>query len=145
MTEALSGKLDGNIHTLPVRIYYEDTDFSGRVYHANYLKFCERGRTDYLRLLDIHHEKLALLDIPLFFVVRHMELDFFAPAQIDDILQIKTNMLTLKGVRFVLEQNVYCGSKLLFKAVVTCAIINDDGKPSRIDADTRAKIQTQLA
>ncbi|MCJ8324361.1 MAG: YbgC/FadM family acyl-CoA thioesterase [Rhizobiales bacterium] len=145
MTEGLSGSFNGKIHSLSVRIYYEDTDFSGRVYHANYLKYCERGRTDYLRLLDIQHEQLASLDVPLFFVVRHMELEFLAPAKIDDILQIKTHLVALKGVRFILAQNVYCGSDLLFKAVVTCAIINGQGKPTRIDADTRAKFQTQLA
>lgn len=145
MTDGISGAFERNIHILPLRIYYEDTDFSGRVYHANYLKYCERGRTDYLRLLDIHHERLAKLEVPLFFVVRHMDIDFLAAAKIDDILQIKTHLVALKGVRFVLEQKVYCADDLLFKAVVTCAIINGQGKPTRIDADTRTKFQTQLA
>uniref|UniRef100_A0A2A4Z568 Tol-pal system-associated acyl-CoA thioesterase n=1 Tax=OCS116 cluster bacterium TaxID=2030921 RepID=A0A2A4Z568_9PROT len=135
----LSGKMQGVTHKLPIRIYYEDTDFSGRVYHANYLKFCERGRTDFLRLLEIHQDVLAQLDVPLFFVVRHMDIDFLAPAKMDDVIEVQTKLQTLKGVRFVLEQHIYCQDILLFKAVVTCAIVNEAGKPTRIDADTKAK------
>lgn len=135
----LSGKLDGKTHKLPIRIYYEDTDFSGRVYHANYLKFCERGRTDFLRLLEIHQDILAQLDVPLFFVVRHMDIDFLAPAKMDDVINVHTQLTLLKGVRFILEQHIYCEDVLLFKAVVTCAIVNDKGKPTRIDADTKDK------
>lgn len=142
MNVDLSGLLDGKIHKLPIRIYYEDTDFSGRVYHANYLKFCERGRTDFLRLLEIHQDVLAQLDVPLFFVVRHMEVDFLAPAKMDDIIEVQTQLKLLKGVRFVLEQQVYCQGNILFKAVVTCAIVNDMGKPSRVDADTKAKFMS---
>lgn len=139
MSDNLSGKLYDKTHKLPIRIYYEDTDFSGRVYHANYLKFCERGRTDFLRLLEIHQDVLANLATPLFFVVRHMDIDFLAPAKMDDIINVHTQLTLLKGVRFVLEQHIYCAETLLFKAVVTCAIVNDKGKPSRIDADTKAK------
>lgn len=135
----LSGKMEGVTHKLPIRIYYEDTDFSGRVYHANYLKFCERGRTDFLRLLQIHQDVLAQLDVPLFFVVRHMDVDFLAPAKMDDVIEVHTKLQLLKGVRFVLEQHIYCQDNLLFKTVVTCAIVNDAGKPTRIDADTKAK------
>lgn len=144
MIDELGGKLDGKIHKLPIRIYYEDTDFSGRVYHANYLKFCERGRTDFLRALEIHQDVLAQLDVPLFFVVRHMDIDFLAPAKMDDIIDVQTELKILKGVRFVLEQHVYCGTQLLFKALVTCAIVNAAGKPSRIDADTKAKFTSLL-
>ena len=135
----LSGKMDGVMHKLPIRIYYEDTDFSGRVYHANYLKFCERGRTDFLRLLEIHQDVLAQLTVPLFFVVRHMDIGFLAPAKMDDVIEVQTSLQRLKGVRFVLEQHIYCQDVLLFTARVTCAIVNDKGKPTRIDADTKAK------
>lgn len=140
----LSGKLDGDVHKLPIRIYYEDTDFSGRVYHANYLKFCERGRTDFLRLLEIHQDVLAQLDVPLFFVVRHMDVDFLAPAKMDDIIEVQTKLRSLKGVRFVLDQQVFCNDVLLFKTVVTCAIVNVAGKPTRIDGDTKAKFAVLL-
>lgn len=140
----LSGKLDGDVHKLPIRIYYEDTDFSGRVYHANYLKFCERGRTDFLRLLEIHQDILAQLDVPLFFVVRHMDVDFLAPAKMDDIIEVQTKLRSLKGVRFVLDQQVFCNDFLLFKTVVTCAIVNVAGKPTRIDGDTKAKFAVLL-
>lgn len=139
MSVNLSGHLDGKTHKLPIRIYYEDTDFSGRVYHANYLKFCERGRTDFLRLIEIHQDTLANLDVPLFFVVRHMDIDFLAPAKMDDIIEVQTQLKLLKGVRFILEQHIYCGDILLFKALVTCAIVNEAGKPTRIDGDTKAK------
>lgn len=140
----LSGRLDGAIHKLPIRIYYEDTDFSGRVYHANYLKFCERGRTDFLRLLEIHQDVLAKLDVPLFFVVRHMDIDFLAPAKMDDVIEVQTKLQQLKGVRFILEQQVFCDGKVLFKAIVTCAIVNVSGKPTRIDPDTRNKFSSVL-
>lgn len=140
----LSGKMDGVVHKLPIRIYYEDTDFSGRVYHANYLKFCERGRTDFLRLLEIHQDVLAQLNVPLFFVVRHMDVDFLAPAKMDDIIEVQTKLQLLKGVRFVLEQHIYCQDIVLFKTVVTCAIVNDAGKPTRIDAVTKAKFLALL-
>lgn len=140
----LSGRLDGVVHKLPIRIYYEDTDFSGRVYHANYLKFCERGRTDFLRLLEIHQDVLAQLDVPLFFVVRHMDIDFLALAKMDDIIEVQTKLQILKGARFVLEQHIFCQDILLFKAVVTCAIVNEAGKPTRIDADTKAKFSTLI-
>ncbi len=144
MQAGLGGKIVEKQHILPIRIYYEDTDFSGRVYHASYLRFCERGRSDYLRLLDIHHDKLAMLDKPLFFVVRHMDIDFLLPAKIDDVIEVKTHFISLKGVRFVLMQEVHCADKILFKAVVTCAIIDSNGKPTRIDAATNEIVKLQL-
>ena len=144
MNNQLCGKIVNKQHQLPIRIYYEDTDFSGRVYHASYLRFCERGRTDYLRLLNIHHDQLAQLEKPLFFVVRHMDIDFLSPAKIDDVIKVKTHFTQLKGVRFILEQHIYCNDLLLFKAVVTCAIVDDHGKPTRIDKATQQILKAQL-
>src|SRR5262245_15194040 len=89
MSEAwpdIAGRIEGGIHLLPIRVYFEDTDFGGVVYHANYLKFCERGRSDYLRLLGIHHHRLEGLS----FVVRHMVCDFLKPARIDELLTVET-------------------------------------------------------
>ena len=87
-------------HELLQRVYFEDTDFSGRVYHARYLHFMERGRSDYLRLLGIHHRELAAEGLA--FAVRRMEIDFLRPAAIDDVLTIRTAALGVGGARIVL-------------------------------------------
>ncbi len=83
----VSGRLEGGAHILPVRVYYEDTDLSGVVYHSNYIKYCERGRTDWLRLLGIHHTDMLG---KYFFVVRRLECEYFKPAKIDDLLEVHT-------------------------------------------------------
>lgn len=144
MSDDLSGEMIEKTHMLAIRVYYEDTDFSGRVYHANYLKFCERGRTDFLRVNNIHHQRLARLEKPLFFVVRHMDIDFLAGAKIDDILSVKTKLVLLKGVKFILHQSIECDGVLMFEAKVTCAIVNAAGKPSRIDKETQNILAKQL-
>ena len=88
----LAGRIEGESHILPIRVYYEDTDFAGHVYHANYLKFCERGRSDFIRLLGIDHQSLAAAKMgePGVFVVRHIEIDYLKPAQVDEVLEVVT-------------------------------------------------------
>src|SRR3990170_6674791 len=93
----LAGRIEGKVHVLPVRVYYEDTDFSGLVYHANYLKFCERGRSDCLRLLGVHHHKLKAEALS--FVVRRMVCDFIGPARIDEVLEVESWFVGLSGAR----------------------------------------------
>lgn len=115
---------------LPIRVYYEDTDFSGAVYHANYLKFCERARSDCLRLLGIHHHKLENMG----FVVRRMVCEFLKPARIDDLLEIETQFLESSGARLELEQKVRRGTDLLFYALVTAALVDGAGRPRRLPA-----------
>lgn len=137
----LSGTLTNGVHCLGIRIYYEDTDFSGLVYHANYLKFCERGRSDMLRLAGIHHTRLA--EQGLGFVVRRMVCDFRAPARIDDVVNVHTRLKDASGARFVLEQQVLLGGQVLFFADVTVALIGAGGRPQRIPAEILAKISAQ--
>jgi acyl-CoA thioester hydrolase len=134
MSEAwpdLAGRIDGGRHVLAVRVYYEDTDFSGAVYHANYLKFCERARSDCLRLLGIHHHRLEGLG----FVVRRMVCEFLRPARIDDVLEVETRFIELAGARMELEQKVRRRGESLFEALVTAALVDAQGKPRRVPKD----------
>ncbi len=127
---SLSGYLEDGVHHLDIRVYFEDTDFSGIVYHANYLKFCERGRSDMLRLTGVHHSDLAGDGIH--FVVRHMQCDFRASARIDDVIRVETRPERASGARLVLVQAVKLAEKVLFEAEVTLALINGAGRPQRI-------------
>ncbi len=127
---SLSGHVTDGVHHLAIRVYFEDTDFTGIVYHANYLKFCERGRSDMLRLAGIHHSDLARQD--LHFVVRHIECDFRASARIDDVIDVETSLKRATGAKLVLAQLVRLGDQVLFEAHVTLALINQAGRPQRI-------------
>src|SRR4051812_8874559 len=98
----LAGRLVAGGHELLQRVYFEDTDFSGRVYHARYLHFLERGRSDYLRLLGIHHRALAAQGLG--FAVTRMEIEFRRPAAIDDVMTIRTIPRMVGGARITLEQ-----------------------------------------
>lgn len=126
----IAGKISNQTHLLPIRVYYEDTDFSGFVYHANYLKFCERARSDCLRLLNIHHHELEA-NSQAGFVVRQMNCSFLKPAKIDDLLQVQTKFVSAKGARMQLDQSVWRNDKNLFRAQVTAALIDGTGRPTR--------------
>lgn len=126
----LAGKIIDNMHVLAVRVYYEDTDFSGFVYHANYLKFCERARSDCLRLLGVEHHALEA-DSQSGFVVRHMTCDFLKPAKIDQVLEVQTRFISAKGARMFLDQSVWRGSEQLFQASVSAALIDEQARPRR--------------
>ena len=125
---ALDGEIRGGRHHQPVRVYYEDTDFSGVVYHASYLRFMERGRTNYLRLLGADQRALfeeAATEAPGFaFVVRSMQIDFRKPARMDDVLQIVTAPLEVKGASIVLHQQVNRDDELLVEATVQVAFVS---------------------
>jgi acyl-CoA thioester hydrolase len=125
----LAGRIAGGVHVLPIRVYYEDTDFSGAVYHANYLKFCERARSDCLRLLGIHHSELHGTAS---FVVRHMVCDFLKPALIDNLLEVETRFIESAGARMELSQRVMRAHEKLFEAQVTVALVDGMGKPKRL-------------
>jgi acyl-CoA thioester hydrolase len=133
--QSLDGEIRGGRHVMAVRIYYEDTDFSGIVYHANYLRFMERGRTNYLRLLGVDHRELfeeAENEAPSFaFVVRAMKLDFLRPARMDDVLTVVTTPDEVRGASIVLHQQVLRGEDLLVEAEVRVAFVAD-GKAQRI-------------
>lgn len=128
MTSSLDGQIRDGAHRMLVRVYYEDTDFSGIVYHANYLRFMERGRTNYLRLLGADQRALfaeAAAEAPGFaFVVRAMQLDFLKPAVMDDILDIVTQPHEVRGASITLHQEVRRGDEVLLKATVKVAFVS---------------------
>jgi len=125
---ALDGDIRDGKHYQPIRVYYEDTDFSGIVYHASYLRFMERGRTNYLRLLGADQRALfeqAAAEAPGFaFVVRHMDIAFKKPASMDDVLEIVTTPMEVKGASVVLHQRVMRGEDLLVEARVQVAFVS---------------------
>ena len=125
-------------HSHSVRIYYEDTDFSGNVYHAAYLKFFERGRTEFLRDLGIHHGELAEQGIA--FAVRSMDIDFAAAARIDDLLTVTTEVIETSGVRLVLAQTINRDEVVLTRARVMVVAIKTSGGPARLPANLRARL-----
>jgi len=126
---ALDGVIRDGRHVMPVRVYYEDTDFSGIVYHANYLRFLERGRSNYLRLLGADQRSLfeeAAQEAPGFaFVVRSMTIEFLKPARMDDVLDVITSYEEVKGASIMLHQRILRGDDLLIEAHVRVAFICD--------------------
>lgn len=126
-----AGRFDGRDHLLPVRVYYEDTDFTGLVYHANYVRYLERGRSDCLRLMGIGHTDLLDGDRPMAFVVSTLELKFLKPARIDDALVVRTTYQAIKGPRLLISQSVERGDDILCRAEVVAVCIHLDGRPCR--------------
>jgi acyl-CoA thioester hydrolase len=125
---SLDGEIRNGRHHQAVRVYYEDTDFSGIVYHASYLRFMERGRTNYLRLIGADHRALfeqAAAEAPGFsFVVRHMDIHFNKPAHMDDVLHIVTTPEEVKGASVTLNQKVIRGQDLIVEAHVQVAFVS---------------------
>ena len=120
-----------------VRVFYEDTDFSGYVYHANYLKYCERARSDYLRVIGV--DQNAMFSEGQAFVVRRMDCEFLRPAKFEDVLDVETRLVEMGGARFELAQLVRRGAEEIFSARVTVAIIDSKGRPKRIPGELKAK------
>jgi len=129
--EPSAGRFDGREHLLPVRIYYEDTDFSGIVYHANYLRFFERGRSDFLRVAGIHHSEMLASAEPAAFAVNKMNLEFLKPARIDDALVVHTVFETMRGPRIFIAQRLTRGVDVLVKASVEVCCISLTGRPKK--------------
>jgi len=125
------GRFDGRAHLLPVRVYYEDTDFTGVVYHANYVRYFERGRSDFLRALGIGHAQLLEGEAPMAFVIAEMRLQFVRPARIDDALVVRTTYDAVKGPRLMIAQAVERDGEALCRAEVTAVCIHLDGRPRR--------------
>jgi acyl-CoA thioester hydrolase len=125
---ALDGEISDGRHMMPVRVYYEDTDFSGAVYHASYLRFMERGRTNYLRLLGADQRALfeaTAQEAPGFaFVVRAMQIEFLKPARMDDLLAVVTRTQEVKGASVLLHQKVMRGADVLVEAQVRVAFVS---------------------
>ena len=142
----LAGELTEAGHRLVQRVYYEDTDFSGVVYHARYLHFLERGRTDYLRLLGVEQGSLILEEDRegLVFVVHRMEIDFKAPARMDDILTIVTSTEKAGGAKMILDQEIRRGELVLIAAGVIIAVINAAGRPRRLPEALAARFLAKV-
>jgi acyl-CoA thioester hydrolase len=130
----------GRHHVLPVRVYFEDTDFAQVVYHASYVRWCERGRSDFLRLLGTDARRLidgSDSTEPAAFVVRRMNMEFLRPGRIDDVLQVETRVRELGGASVTLEQAVLRDGVRLFEAVVTLVLVSVSGKPLRLSGVVR--------
>jgi acyl-CoA thioester hydrolase len=139
----LAGRIEGETHVLPIRIYFEDTDFAGHVYHANYLKFCERGRTDFIRLLGIEHQGLANPEAgePSVFVVRRVEIDYLKPARLGDVLDVITRCAEIGGASLTLDQEVRRGDAVIARAKVIVVLVGATGKPQRIGSLIRGALE----
>lgn len=125
-------------NSFSVRVYYEDTDFSGNVYHAAYSKFFERARTEWLRALGVHHS--SLMEEGLAFAVCEMNIVFDKPAKIDDVLEVETQVSQMTGARVMLDQTVRRDEDVLVRASVQIAMINAAGRPVRLPQTLRALI-----
>ena len=126
-------------HTFPIRVYYEDTDFSGVVYHASYLRFLERGRTELLRDIGVHQAALHGDEAALAFAVRRMTIDWLKPAKMDDVMTVETRVAEVKGASLVLDQRIVLGDVVLLTADVLVVLVQN-GKPVRLTADLREKL-----
>ena len=127
-------------HTHPVRVYYEDTDLAGIVYYANYLRFIERGRSEWVRGCGVDQTSLKA-DKGIVFAVRKVDADYLKPAKYDDMLQVTTDLVALDGASIKLRQEVWRGEDRLFTAAVTLVCLADTGHATRIPADIRARLQ----
>ena len=136
----VSGRIRNGIHIMPIRIYYEDTDAGGVVYHARYVAFCERARSDCLRLLGIHQSDLG----GVFFVVRRMTCDFLKPARLDDLLEVQTRFVEMAGARVEIAQEVMLNGNTCFRAHVTVALVDGRGRPRRLPEDMAERLRRPL-
>ena len=141
----LAGRLSetaaGHVHTLPVRVYFEDTDFSGLVYHASYVRWCERGRSDFLRLIGNDHHALMQgteTSEPAAFVVRRMQLEYLKAARIDDVLEVTTRVKELGAASLVLDQRISRNDIQLFEAAVTVVLVSRSGRVLRLTKALRS-------
>lgn len=123
------------VHRFPVRVYFEDTDFSSNVYHAAYLKFFERARTEFLRAHGIHHSELIAEGFA--FAVREMTISYDKPAHIDDLLEARTAMAEAGGASFVLDQTLLRDGETICRARVVAVLLNEKGRPVRLPARLR--------
>jgi acyl-CoA thioester hydrolase len=138
------GHFEGKTHILPIRIYYEDTDLSGVVYHANYLRFMERGRSEFFRAADIWLAKLDDAE-PTAWTLRKIALEYHRPARLDDTLEVHTLCTSITGARMTADQKIYGNGALLTHGQVEACIITLTGRPRRIPQDVREKLAPFLS
>ena len=125
-------------HSFPVRVYYEDTDLAGIVYYANYLKFIERGRSEWVRELGV--DQLAMKAEGFVFAVRRVEADYLAPARYDDELLVETRLEEIRPARLTVRQEVQRGGQVLFTALVTIVCLDAGGRPARLPSSLRGAL-----
>jgi acyl-CoA thioester hydrolase len=131
----------GPRHTMPLRVYYEDTDAAGIVYYANYLKFAERGRTEMMRELGFAHSAVAA-ELGTLFTVRRLSADYRTPARLDDRLTVATRVVEIGGATLLLDQRICLDGALLVAIDILIACIGPDGRPRRIPAGLRAALNS---
>ena len=137
MTVAGLGHFDGKVHVLPLRVYYEDTDLSGVVYHANYLRYMERARTEFFRLAGV--ERMAELEAeePTAWTLREVKVRYHRPARVDDALIVKTHLTALSGARLGAVQKIYARETLLTDGQIEACIVTLRGRPRRLPQQLR--------
>ena len=133
---AQSGQIDGATHVYPLRVYYEDTDAGGIVYHSNYLKFAERARTEMLRLAGINQSEMAER-YGMTFAVRDCTVQFRRPARLDDVIEVRSRLLDLGGASITAEQAICRETDELARLVLRVACLRPDGRATRIPAPIR--------
>ncbi len=135
----LEGRFDGKTFIWPVRIYYEDTDLGSVVYHANYLRYMERARTEFFRAIGL--EAAYPNDpVPSFWALRKAAVEYIRPARFNDLLDVRTTVVSLSGARLEADQTIWRGAEQLTQGTVQACIISLSGRPKRIDAEIRDKI-----
>lgn len=127
-------------HWKTIRVYYEDTDFTGMVYHANYLRFFERGRSDFLRDAGVSHQSLLVRDDPAAFTIIKAQIDYKAAAQVDDLLRVGTRYAGTKGAKILFEQTCWRGDQVIAAAAIVAVQIHTDGRPRRPIPDITAHL-----
>jgi acyl-CoA thioester hydrolase len=140
MNDDPRGRLVGRTHHFPVRVYFADTDAGGMVYHATYLDFAERARTELMRIVGFDHVELRKRE-GILIGVRAVELDYLRPALLDDLLEIRTSLEELGGASMRLRQDVWRGEVEIARISVRLAFIGSDGKPARIPREMQSAIQ----
>ena len=126
-------------HSFALRVYYEDTDLAGIVYYANYLKFIERARSEWVRDLGVDQGRMRS-ELGLVFAVRRVEADYLRPARFDDMLEVRTEVLAIGGARIELRQEIWREAERLFTALVTLVCLTESGHPGRLPVDIRLRL-----
>ncbi|MEE8272616.1 MAG: tol-pal system-associated acyl-CoA thioesterase [Alphaproteobacteria bacterium] len=136
----LSGRIEGASHVYPVRVYYEDTDAGGVVHHTAYLRFAERARTELLRLTGTD-QSVLMARRGVAFAVRRCEIDYRAPARLDDLLEVVTRLTGIGGASLRAEQTIRRAGMVLVRLLLRLACIDRDGRPARLPAPVRAALE----
>ncbi len=142
--EPASGWFEGKSFVFPIRIYYEDTDLSGVVYHAGYLRFMERGRSEFLRAAGLRHQGMLDAEEPLVWAVRRLTIHYAKPARVDEALTVRTDVREVSGARMRLDQALWRGAERLTEAEVEVCVITLEGRPRRIPSAIAAALNSFL-